>query len=278
MRRLALARLAFLACLTCLVCLTGLACSPPAVLPAVLTAAQASDGTCPREQLDIIAERSVHRLPGGAVGFFAGLHIDADGAPRAYHPDSAQGLDRLANAGRPGNWWALVTDTGTAAGTPIVQGPGDPAPGYHVSTTSLVDARRPERDPARYVDAATIAYVALPPAATRTWGITLGDLAAVYDPRTGRTALAIFADTGPADALGEASIALAEALALPSDPRHGGVEAPRIAYVLFPNTGDRRPRPAAQIERDGQRALDAWAARPDCGPAFPLRRERFSFF
>ncbi len=252
-----------------LACLGGLACSPPTMLPAALPAAQARDATCPREQLDTIAGRSVHRLPGGAIGFLAGLHIDADGAPRAYHPDSAQGLDRLANAGRPGNWWALVTDTGAADGAPLVQGPGDPAPGYHISTTSLVDPRRPERDPARYVDAATIAYVALPPAATRTWGITLGDLAAVYDPRTGSTALAIFADIGPANALGEASIALAEALALPSDPRHGGVEAPRIAYVLFPGTGDRRPRPAAQIERDGQRALDAWGGAARLRACFP---------
>lgn len=260
MRRLALA------------CLACLACSPPPALPATLSATRASAVTCPREQLDTIAGRTVHRLPGGAVGFLAGLHIDADGAPRAYHPDSARGLDRLDNAGRPGNWWALVTDTGTAAGTPIVQGPGDPAPGYHVSTTSLVDPRRPERDPGRYVDAATIAYIALPPAAARTWGITLGDLAAVYDPRTGRTAFAIFADIGPANALGEASIALADALALPSDPRHGGVEAPRIAYVLFPGTGDRRPRPAAELERDGVRALDAWggvARLQACFPATP---------
>jgi hypothetical protein len=255
-----------------LACLAPLACSAPAPPSAAIPAARALPLTCPREQVDTIAGRSVHRLPGGAIGFLAGLHIDADGAPRAYHPDSARGLDRLANAGRPGHWWALVTDTGTASGTPIVQGPEDPAPGFHVSTTSLVDPRHPLRDPRRYVDAATIPYLALPPAAVRAWGVALGDLAAVHDPRTDTTALAIVADIGPADALGEASIALADALALPSDPRLGGVEPPRIAYVLFPGTGDGRPHTAPEIERDGARLLGAWggdARLRACFPATP---------
>jgi hypothetical protein len=34
----------------------------------------------------------------------------------------------------PGNWWALVTRNGR----PIVQGADDPAPGFYVSTTTLV--------------------------------------------------------------------------------------------------------------------------------------------
>ena len=67
------------------------------------------------------------------------MMIDADGALRAYHPDDASGLDRLDHAGAPGNWWGIVTDDGTPGGEPVVQGDGDPAPGFYVSQTSLVD-------------------------------------------------------------------------------------------------------------------------------------------
>ena len=47
-----------------------------------------------------------------AFFYEAGMMIDADGAPEAYNPDNKSGLDYLGNAGTPGNWWALVTDTG----------------------------------------------------------------------------------------------------------------------------------------------------------------------
>jgi hypothetical protein len=50
------------------------------------------------------------RDDGSAFFYEAGLNIDADGAPHGYHPDGRSGLDYLGNAGRPGNWWALVTD------------------------------------------------------------------------------------------------------------------------------------------------------------------------
>lgn len=39
--------------------------------------------------------------------------IDADGEYRAYRPDNRIGLDSIEHAGRPGNWWALATDTGS---------------------------------------------------------------------------------------------------------------------------------------------------------------------
>lgn len=38
-----------------------------------------------------------------------------------------------ANAGRPDNWWGIVT----RHGEPVIQGANDPAPGCYVSTTSL---------------------------------------------------------------------------------------------------------------------------------------------
>jgi hypothetical protein len=95
-----------------------------------------------------------------AFVYEAGLAVDADGAFRAYHPNNRLGLDTIEDAGRPGNWWALATDTGEPSGRPVEQGKSDPAPGYYVSMTSLFDAANPnERDPHRFVDAASIPYV-----------------------------------------------------------------------------------------------------------------------
>lgn len=249
----------------------GLACSPEPPPPASIAAApmQRSEETCPREQVGTIAGLAVWRLPGGAVGFVAGMAVDADGAPRAYHPDDQPGLDRLANAGAPGRWWALVTDDGTPSGRPQVQGPGDPAPGFYVSMTSLVDPRWPAADPRRYVDASRVPYVALPRAALRRWSARLGDLVAVHEPRSGRTAFAIFADVGPADALGEGSIALAEALGLPASPRSGGTAEP-LVYVVFP--GSAAPREPAEIERAGTQRLATWGGAEQLAACFAEAR------
>jgi peptidoglycan-N-acetylglucosamine deacetylase len=71
-------------------------------------------------------------------GFFfqAGMAIDADGAPNAYHPQN-KGIDGLEHAGEPGNWWALVTDTGKPTGNPVIQKANDPYPGYYISSTVM---------------------------------------------------------------------------------------------------------------------------------------------
>src|SRR6267154_6379532 len=81
----------------------------------------------------------------GSVTFTAGAQLDGDGAngqfgePPCYAPKSYAGktLDVLANAGGPGNWFGVVTDTGEEDGHPVVQGSGDPCPGAFVSATSL---------------------------------------------------------------------------------------------------------------------------------------------
>ena len=55
-------------------------------------------------------EIPIWHLPGSPVFFYeAGMTIDADGAPNAYHPDNT-GLDDLRNAGAPGNWEGLAKD------------------------------------------------------------------------------------------------------------------------------------------------------------------------
>ena len=80
-----------------------------------------------------------------SVTFTAAARLDGDGAngqfgqPPCYAPASFTGktLDVLTNAGGPGNWFGVVTDTGKTDGTPVVQGPQDPCPGAYVSATSL---------------------------------------------------------------------------------------------------------------------------------------------
>src|SRR5262252_6322375 len=86
-----------------------------------------------------IGNSNIYTHTDDELGFFykAGLNVDADGSPHAYHPDGISGLDYLGNAGRPGHWWALVTDDGKPSGNPIIQTANDPAPGFYVSTTSL---------------------------------------------------------------------------------------------------------------------------------------------
>jgi len=83
-----------------------------------------------------IQGNDVIELDDGSVRFFAGATLDGDGAngqfgqPPCYAPASYHGqtLDVIGNAGHPGNWFGVVTDTGHETGTPIVQKATDPAP------------------------------------------------------------------------------------------------------------------------------------------------------
>jgi hypothetical protein len=195
------------------------------------------------------------------IEFEAGMAVDADGAARAYHPDDT-GLDRLEHAGGPGSWWALATDED---GEPFVQGKDDPAPGFYVSTTSLVDESRAPRDPRRYVDSAAVPYVALPALFFEALGCKLGDVAWVERrPLDGavRGTAAILADVAPPSApLGEGSIALAQRLGIPSDPRVGGTRRPSVRYALFCGAPLGWPRPVTEIDAAGERAESRRRAR-----------------
>ena len=73
------------------------------------------------------------RIIGGGV-----VYIDYDGSPGAYkvavsYPGKytfrgiqykSVGYEDLANAGRPGNWWGVKTDTGKTSGQPIINSDG----------------------------------------------------------------------------------------------------------------------------------------------------------
>lgn len=198
----------------------------------------------------------IGRLARTSAFFYeSGMTIDADGAPNAYHPDNT-GLDDLANAGTPGKWEGLAKD---AYGEPFIQGPDDPFPGYYISATALADRSKAANDPARYVDATKIPFIVLPGGMARQIGARPGDFAAVFNQRNGNSSFAIFGDVGPSDRIGEGSVALAENLGIRSNARNGGARG-GILYLVFPGSGDGRPRTVEEINEEGQKLLQAWEA------------------
>ncbi|MDE3111182.1 MAG: hypothetical protein KGL02_14760, partial [Acidobacteriota bacterium] len=181
-------------------------------------------------------EVPIWRFRGTNAFFFtSGMTIDADGAPNAYNADDT-GLDDLANAGAPGHWEGILQDKD---GNPAVQGAGDPYPGYYISCTSLADWTKAPNDPTRFVDASKIPYVVLPGDLARAAGARPGDLAVAVNLGNGNYSYAIFADVGT---LGEGSIALANNLGISSDARRGGTWW-GVLYLIFPGSGDHRPKP-----------------------------------
>lgn len=197
-------------------------------------------------------EMPVPEFPAPQAFFFiSGMTIDADGAPNAYNPDDT-GLDELANAGAPGRWNGIITDRD---GNPLIQQERDPFPGYYISCTSLSDESKKFSEPTRYVDASKIPYIALPQDVADRGGARLGDFAVVMNLRNRKSSFAIYADIGT---LGEGSIALANALGIRSDARHGG-ESGGVLYLLFSGSGNLRPRTIGEIQSEGERLLlDHW--------------------
>jgi len=172
------------------------------------------------------------------------MEIDADGAngqtggipvyaPKGFTPAP---LDFLANAGEPGNWFGVVTDTGENDGTPVKQNASGPAPGAFVSATSYRWPTLARIDPLAYVDAASVPYIVLP----SHWrqeaiGVVLGCKATVEDTKTGKILQAAgVLDFGPRTKLGEASVACAKFFGVPSSAKDGGTSEKRFIYTFFP--------------------------------------------
>lgn len=188
----------------------------------------------------------------GSVTFTSGATLDGDGAngqfggDPCYAPSHYNGrtLDVIGNAGHPGNWFGVVTDTGEATGRPIIQGENDPCPGAHVSATSLhlpgADGNPlPHSSPFKYVDSATVPFIVVPPMIIRgVAGVVMGCRAVLTNTRNGKTVEAVVADGGPSNHLGEISVACAKALGIPSGgthPANGGGAESGINYQLFPD-------------------------------------------
>jgi hypothetical protein len=168
----------------------------------------------------------------GSVSFRGGMSIDADGSPRAYAPAPLHALDFIGNAGKPGNWWGVACDDD---GRPFVQGPHDPAPGFYVSTTAYERKGFPKSDPRRYLDSEAVRFIVVPGWVRSAVGpVVLGCAGVVTDLDTGKEVQVVVGDFGPAEHLGEASMAAAAAFGLNTDPRTGGEERPRFRYTIYP--------------------------------------------
>jgi len=204
-----------------------------------------------------VAGKNVYQSSNSSTFFYmAGMAIDADGSPRAYHKDDSKALDYLHNGGRPGDWWALVT----VNGKPYIQKADDPYPGYYMSMTSLEDTDKKETDPERYVNAETIPYIVLPQKVEEAGGAKLGDFAVVLNKANGKLCYAIFADGGPPGKLGEGSIALAKALDIDANPKDGGVPD-NIIYLVFPGSGNKQKRTLEEINTEGGKLFAAWGGK-----------------
>lgn len=207
--------------------------------------------------LATIANSTICTLQEDNSAFFyrAGMEIDADGAYRAYNADNHLGLDYLANGGEPGNWWALVTDNGKPSGNPVIQKEGDPAPGFYISTTTLEDKAKSVTDPLRYVDSESIPYIVLP--GNQTFGAKLSDLCIVYNVAKQKICGGVFADTGPRNKIGEASIAMANGVGVIGNPKNGGQES-GLVYVVFPGSSVGWPLTADAIQQNAIAAFNKW--------------------
>lgn len=232
------------------------------ILPAAAPAAPA------RTQVAHVEKSDVWTRSGDKAFYYESkLAVDADGAPNAYNPQNT-GLDALSNAGRPGRWWALATDTGRSDGTPILQGPADPFPGYYVSMTSLEDTTKPRTDPHRFVDAFRVPFFVLPGNLAKQIGAKLGDFAYVINTRNGKSSAAIFADFGPETKLGEGSVALARALGIRESARVGGTDG-GVVTIVFPGSGSGKPVAPEVVSREAERRFKKWGGLKRVNAEFP---------
>ena len=197
--------------------------------------------------------------------FLSKLEIDADGAPRAYHP-----LDRNppANAGRAFDWLANLGSS-DRHGIQGEDGAVGPAPGFVISATSVMDGRYPVKDTRRYVDASSIPYVVLPkgafPLPTGCTTLENGCVVCVVDTKTGGYSGAIFADVGRA--VGEGSIRLAQRLGLnPFSPSRwpkvvgfsGDANDRRFFHLVFPDAKIAAPWPVEEIQAQADALFESW--------------------
>lgn len=167
----------------------------------------------------------------GSVSFIADCDIDADGAPHAYNRIDSLGLDTIKNArDKQGNYVGVLTD---AHGVPLVQQEGDPAPGYYISTTSYELIDQPRGTQRRYLNSEIVPFFVLPRSIIEAVsGIVLGCMGWLTYGQ--KTIEALPGDVGPLYKTGEASIAAARRLGIPSNPRTGGEDRRIITYRFMP--------------------------------------------
>ena len=187
--------------------------------------------------------------PDGRVEFTADADIDADGAngqigEKAAYMAGDAGSELLANGGMGMKNGAVVGVKSWYKDIVICGANGQPRmfPGGLVaSKTSYVrhvigsNRAMAADDPSAYIDAETIAYIAIPPiiiAATK--GAVMGCRTRVTNLANGKVSEGIVADVGPRTKVGEVSIQMARELGLDPSPRSGGVSTQTIRYEIWP--------------------------------------------
>jgi len=169
------------------------------------------------------------------------MDVDVDGAPNAYGPPDKQTLDILLDAhylNRADQ--KIVGYLIDEHGSPILQGPNDPFPGYYISQTAFTDPENEnEKDPRSYVDARNINYVVRGNVAQRR-GVKVGDFASVYSKRTHKSVFAIVGDTGNPTG-DEGSLHLLQDLGYPfHDGVSDSVEKREIVIRFYPNSNPKQ--------------------------------------
>ncbi len=176
----------------------------------------------------------------GRVWYRSGATIDADGAngqhggPVAYNSTDT-GSDYLENGGMRIDANGKIVRTGNSEIT--ILGPDQQprvfANGLVASKTWYQYPGLAADDPNAYVDSETIPYIVVPPLIVKgTVGVVRGCRARVT--YKGKTVDCVVADKGPANHIGEISIAAARALGINSSPRNGGIDAKIVDYELWP--------------------------------------------
>lgn len=177
----------------------------------------------------------------GRVHFLADADIDADGAngqhgKRAAYMVDNGGSEHLANGGMQIVDGKVICAHDWARSIVILDHDNEPKVfpgGIIASMTWYRDQTLPKSDPNAYVDAQTVPYIVVPPVIIkRVAGIVCGCKARVS--WNGKSVDCVVADRGPASKIGELSIAAADALGIPSNPRTGGRQQNDVLYELWP--------------------------------------------
>jgi hypothetical protein len=199
-------------------------------MPRVLATITGEGFTCPITEDD-----------DGRVHFMADADIDADGAngqnggPPAYKSDDS-GTELLANGGMKIVNGKVICAKSFAKDIVLLDTDHEPkvfSGGVIASTTWYRHPGKSATDPAAYVDAETVPYIVVPPVVVKqTSGVVRGCKARVTF--RGKSVDCVVADRGPANKIGELSIAAARAVGMPSSPRHGGTDKAEVLYELFP--------------------------------------------
>jgi hypothetical protein len=157
---------------------------------------------------------AIYRVGNGAYTYETSyVSLDADGSPRAYHPQN-KGVDANANAGHPNKGWrSLLAVHPQDPDKPYVQKDG-PFAGYFGCKTSLRNRAIPETDGRAYVNSEEIPHLVFPGAFYSIKGTgRFGDIGMARAIGTAFETEVIVAEGGPTKApLGEMSLARAVAL------------------------------------------------------------------